>query len=165
MRETSAVWYFHSNTQHLIKSQFWIICDLLWNEQWEEYYYSSRSNVTRFTAVKYDITQLLSLSFFFFLFFCSHHVFWNYCCSIASPRVWPPLIDVWSYRPAFSPRGGGDIILGVAWPILLPIWLPLPASWLSRGPGLYAAGVCPITHWAAGTVLLWWLWLVFCVPR
>lgn len=63
-------------------------------------------------------------------------------------------MDVWSYRPAFSPHDGGDIILGVSWPILLPISLLLPASWLSGGPGLYAAGACPITHWAAGTALL-----------
>lgn len=84
---------------------------------------------------------------------------------LLQPWAWPLLIDVRSYRPALPPYSGTDIILGVAWPILLPIWLPLPAPWLSGGPGLYAAGACPITHWAAGTALLWWLWLVFCVPR
>lgn len=47
------------------------------------------------------------------------------------PWVWPPLMDVWSYRSAFSRR---DIILGVSWPILLSICLLLAASWLSGGP-------------------------------
>lgn len=154
MWESSNTSHFHSDAyqQTFDKESTGILC---------YWYYSLRSNVTHLSlSVKSDITQLLSLKFS-----CSHHVFWNYYCSIASPQVWPPLIDVWSYRPAFSPHGGGDIILGVVWPILLPIWLPLPASWLSGGPGLYAAGACPITHWAAGTALLWWLWLVFCVPR
>lgn len=47
---------------------------------------SNRRNITHYaftshaSSVKHDITQPLSLNFS-----CSHHVFWNYYCSIASP--------------------------------------------------------------------------------
>lgn len=62
--------------------------------------------------------------------------FWNHCRSIALPQHWPPVIDVWSCRPALSPsHSGGDIILGVAWPAPLPVWLPRPGRRLSRGAG------------------------------
>lgn len=75
-------------------------------------------------------TQLLPLNFSLFPS-CAL----NFSVLLLEPWPRPPLIEVWSCRPALSPHGEGDIILGVTWSTLLPIWRPLPASRLSGGAG------------------------------